>query len=260
MLLFVMPVVLTGCGTIEYQPDWIDSPTTRDASFSDPTCRVSARPPVADLDTPVIIAVHGFTASTWERDGFRACAEGKNAALISLVLLGRHGTDVSDFAKSAWQECQKPMIRSSCPTDKNLYMIDLLSVFIAKVPYQEATDEENRPSCVNRLSATLVQLKKLVRKVEDGALKGYTLTAGVGLTVYRTKVDEAASPANAPFLRDHIRAGNGGQPEIHMIDSDKHVFTRLQGRATVAENGRELQNKTFEEVLVNVKKQHNRYS
>jgi carboxylesterase len=298
-------VLCSGCGTIEYQPDWIDSPDTRDASFDHPDYLVSARPaPSADaeFDKPVIIAVHGFTASTYEWEEFRAFAEDKGTALVSLVLLGGHGTSVEDFAKTTWRDWQKPVIDEynalkamgyrnisfvaasmGCaltleavmnsridpdgtlnqlifidpfilPTDKNLYLIDLMGAFITNVPYRDATEEEKKHSYVNRPSATLRQLKSLVRKVEDQVLKGYTLPPGVGLTVYKAKVDEAASPENAVFLQEHIRLADGTKPEIHMVDSDKHVFTRLQGRAAVTEKDRRLQVKTFDEILGKVMK------
>jgi carboxylesterase len=58
----------------------------------------------------VIIAVHGFTASTYEWEEFRAFAEEKGTALVSLVLLGGHGANIEDFTKSTWLDWQKPVI------------------------------------------------------------------------------------------------------------------------------------------------------
>jgi carboxylesterase len=300
LLMITVAAFCAGCGTIEYQPDWIDSPQTRDPSLSNPAYRVSTRPSALehpDPDKPVVIAVHGFTACTYEWEEFRTYVESKGAALVSLVLLGGHGTDIEDFKSSTWQDWQKPVIAEYnalqaqgyrhisfaassmgaalvlealmngkivpddtlnhlilvdpfiIPTDKNLYMINLASIFVTNVPYTEATDEENRHYYVNRPSSTLIQLKELARKVEDQVKNGYSLPAGVSLTVYKATTDDAADPENAAFLQTHIRDADGNKPDIHMVETDKHVFTRLLGRATVSDKDKELQQKTFAEIL-----------
>lgn len=100
-------LAFTGCSTpIEYEDDWLDDPNVQDPSLSDPSYLVSTRPGLtqADLDKPVIITAHGYTASTYEWGEFRAYAESDGRALVSLVLLGGHGRSVEVFEESTWQE------------------------------------------------------------------------------------------------------------------------------------------------------------
>ena len=63
-----------------------------------------------DLNTPVIIAAHGFTASTFEWIELRDFAKSTGQFYTSIVLLGGHGRDYSDFKAASWQDWQQPII------------------------------------------------------------------------------------------------------------------------------------------------------
>ncbi len=58
---------------------------------------------------PVIIASHGYTATTFEWNEFRNYAEDKEV-LISQVLLGGHGRNYEDFKNSTWRDWQSAII------------------------------------------------------------------------------------------------------------------------------------------------------
>lgn len=79
-------------------------------------CLVSRRfanPAPGVLDTPVIIAVHGFTASTYEWEEFQKYADTVTThkrALVSLVLLGGHGRDIDTFQSSTWRDWGRPIL------------------------------------------------------------------------------------------------------------------------------------------------------
>ncbi|HET9571659.1 MAG TPA: hypothetical protein VFP20_09665 [Bacteroidales bacterium] len=62
------------------------------------------------LNTPVIIAAHGYSATTFEWDEFRAYADAKGDVLVSQVLLGGHGRTYADFKKSTWEDWQEPIL------------------------------------------------------------------------------------------------------------------------------------------------------
>ncbi|MBN1798392.1 MAG: hypothetical protein JW822_07430 [Spirochaetales bacterium] len=303
-LLSIIVCIFIGCGSIEYQPEWIDSPETRDPSLSDPNYRVSTRslpPGTAKFNRPVIIAVHRFTACTYEWEEFREYAEKNSNVLVSLVLLGGHGTDIEDFKQATWQDWQQPIIDEYnalkqagyknisfagsstgatlilealmsgkitaasvlkqiffidpfiIPTDKNLYCIDLAGIFIANVPNEGGSPEEKKHWYVNRPSSSLIQLKKVAQKVEKELKRGYILPDGVKLTVYKVKTDDAADPESALFIEKNIRDAGGNKPEVYLLDSDKHVFTRLKGRAEVTEEDKRLQLKTFAEILEKIR-------
>lgn len=67
-------------------------------------------PSSADLNRPVVIAAHGFTATTYEWSEFRDFSKGNSQILCSQVLLGAHGRDYNDFIKGTWLDWQAPII------------------------------------------------------------------------------------------------------------------------------------------------------
>ena len=63
-------------------------------------------PTPTQLNTPVIICAHGYTATTFEWDEFRSYAGVKGTFYVSQVLLGGHGRSYTDFKKSSWEDWQ----------------------------------------------------------------------------------------------------------------------------------------------------------
>lgn len=88
-----------GCTPIEYDDHWMDSPSTQDPSLNDDSYLLSSRlpsPTQSDLATPVIIAAHGFGASTFEWVELKDWAEPRGI-YVSLVLLGGHGRSLEEW-------------------------------------------------------------------------------------------------------------------------------------------------------------------
>lgn len=103
----------SGCSTpLEFEDDWLDSPSITDPSLTDPYFRISTRPGLtaADRSKPVIITAHGFTASTFEWEEFHEFAEQDGNVLVSRVLLGGHGRNLAEFKKSTWQDWGRPIV------------------------------------------------------------------------------------------------------------------------------------------------------
>ncbi len=107
-----------------YEQGWMDDPNVLDPSLDAmPEYLVSNRD-VTTISTsnPVIIAVHGFTASTYEWQDFLeyvhpnfdsnqgATSNPNKNVYVSLVLLGGHGRSVTDFRGSLWSEWGKPIL------------------------------------------------------------------------------------------------------------------------------------------------------
>ncbi|MEI6753829.1 MAG: hypothetical protein WCK78_11785 [Paludibacter sp.] len=65
-----------------------------------------SNPTPIQLNTPVIIAAHGYTATTFEWDELHAYANAKGTFYVSQVLLGGHGRSYPDFKKSTWEDWQ----------------------------------------------------------------------------------------------------------------------------------------------------------
>jgi carboxylesterase len=61
-------------------------------------------------NTPVIIAVHGYSATTFEWDEFRTYCNAKANVLVSQVLLGGHGRTYQEFKNSNWEDWQEPIL------------------------------------------------------------------------------------------------------------------------------------------------------
>ncbi|MES2830344.1 MAG: esterase [Bacteroidota bacterium] len=67
-------------------------------------------PTPAEKIKPVIIAVHGYGATTFEWDEFKSWAGTRTDFSISQVLLGGHGRDYQTFKDSSWEDWRKPII------------------------------------------------------------------------------------------------------------------------------------------------------
>lgn len=95
---------------------WLDGSTRNDSCGlpGNKTCLVSRRFEAPDSATrvkPVFIAVHGYTASTFEWEEFREYAEDSMGSVnVSRVLLGGHGRDIDVFQSSSWAEWGKPIL------------------------------------------------------------------------------------------------------------------------------------------------------
>ncbi len=59
---------------------------------------------------PVVIAVHGFTATTYEWLDFSNFRDSTQDFLLSRVLLGGHGRNYKAFKESSWEDWQKPIM------------------------------------------------------------------------------------------------------------------------------------------------------
>jgi len=57
-------------------------------------------------NTPVLIAAHGYSASTFEWDELREFADKDKSFLVSQVLLGGHGRNFADFKAATWTDWQ----------------------------------------------------------------------------------------------------------------------------------------------------------
>jgi hypothetical protein len=102
----------SSCTPVEFEDHWMDSDSTEDISLSDPYYLLSSRieaPTQADLETPVVIAVHGFGAATPEWHDFQTWAEGEGI-LVSTVLLGGHGRSLDVWIESNQMDWREPIL------------------------------------------------------------------------------------------------------------------------------------------------------
>lgn len=112
IMAFFMLVLFIACDkmpTIDHDT-MLDGDKIFDPSLYEPEkYLVSAaipNPTPADLAKPVVVATHGYSATTFEWDEFREWTGDDDRYLISQVLLGGHGRDYETFKKSSWQDWQ----------------------------------------------------------------------------------------------------------------------------------------------------------
>jgi carboxylesterase len=94
--------------------DMLDSGTFFDPSLYNPDRYLISKaiptPTAEQARRPVIIACHGYSASTFEWDEFRSWANRRTDFYLSQVLLGGHGRSYEDFKKSTWHDWQSAII------------------------------------------------------------------------------------------------------------------------------------------------------
>ena len=115
ILIIISLFIFASCGKDpEIEKTSLDSGLFFDQSiFSPEKYLVSAsnpNPTSAEALKPVIIAIHGYGATTFEWDEFRTFKGNRTDFSISQVLLGGHGRDYQDFKNSTWRDWQKPII------------------------------------------------------------------------------------------------------------------------------------------------------
>ena len=116
--LAICTAVLLVCASCGKSPEIVDtdldSGTFFDQSVYTPekylVSVAKPNPTAEEAKRPVLIAIHGYGASTFEWDELRSWAGGRTDFSISQVLLGGHGRDYQTFKNSSWRDWRKPII------------------------------------------------------------------------------------------------------------------------------------------------------
>ena len=112
-------IVLASCSKDDTPPPInnavdLDGTIINDSSLAFPAkylqSAANVNPSQWDLETPVVITVHGFSATTFEWNEFCEFAKSRQNIFTSQVLLGSHGRDYADFKSGTWQQWQQPII------------------------------------------------------------------------------------------------------------------------------------------------------
>ncbi len=109
--LLALLILLASCdSTPDIQDEFLDGEIVFDASIAHPEDYLQSianpNPSAQDASKPVFIAIHGYSASTFEWDEFRAFSANRNDYYVSQVLLGGHGMTYDDFKKASWKTWQ----------------------------------------------------------------------------------------------------------------------------------------------------------
>ncbi len=254
-----------------------------------------SNPTNEDLNKPVIIAVHGYSASTFEWSELRKYLSENNlsnAILLSQVLLGGHGRSFKDFRASSYHDWQQSiedeydkltvlgfknitLVGSStaCPLIidllkrnyfqnnlKNIFFVDpiiipsdkmlgLIGVIGPVIGYIETDLDagEAKYWYKYRPYQTLEELNTLIIKVRK-QLEGGININNKYLKVFKSLNDASADPVSAVLLYKGISTSSG-KIDVEMINSNLHVYTRLDLRPKASAKDVQNQQNTFDQII-----------
>jgi carboxylesterase len=107
ILLLVVSCTLTDA---EYDDTWLDGDVLVDTILINPENYLVSAKDSVDPNRPVVIAVHGFSATTYEWLEFAEFAMATNTFEVSRVLMGGHGRSYEEFKASTWQDWGAPIV------------------------------------------------------------------------------------------------------------------------------------------------------
>lgn len=119
ILLQMLVILIIGTTACSKSPDinnatMLDGDIIFDPSLYDPAQYLVSvaidNPSVEQQNMPVVIAVHGYSSSTYEWDEFSTYCDAKGGILVSQVLLGGHGRTYEEFKNSSWKDWQDPIM------------------------------------------------------------------------------------------------------------------------------------------------------
>lgn len=106
-LIGLLALFCYSCGKPDLTDDLLDGPLIFDPSLYNPEeyliSEMYPNPTTEDLSKPIIIAIHGYSATTFEWQEFKDWSV-DDSYRISQVLLGGHGKDYDSFKASTWKD------------------------------------------------------------------------------------------------------------------------------------------------------------
>ena len=303
IILLVMIVGVACSSEPTITKDMLDGGTLFDPSIYKPENYLISKaipsPTAEQARKPVIIACHGYTATTFEWDELRTWAAGRTDILLSQVLLGGHGRSYDEFKKSTWHDWQSAitdeyarlekagyqninLLGSSTsgallmelvasgyfanrtaprtillvdpiviPSDKTLSLIKVFGPMLGYVETNQSAAED-KVYYRFRPQETLQELQNLLTTVRKDLEKGIILPPNCSLKVYKSTKDASADPVSAVLIYKGISTDQGKPITVELIDSDLHVYTRLNLRSNVTAKDRTNQTATFTDIAARV--------
>lgn len=145
------------------------------AKYSEPT--------EVQKNTPVIIAAHGYSASTFEWDELRTFADSAGTFNVSQVLLGGHGLNYEAFKIATWQDWQSSIITEYKKLDslgyKKIYLVGSSTgaPLIINMVKSGFLRESTLPKGIFLIDPIVVSSNKTLTLVSAlGPILGYTTT------------------------------------------------------------------------------------
>lgn len=133
------------------------------------------------------------------------------------------------------------------PSNKTLSLIHVLGPMLGYLETDQ-TAEEDKVYYRYRPQETLRELQNLINIVRKDLEKGYKLPQGSSLKIYKSKRDPTADAVSAVLIYKGLSTFTGERIDIEMIESNLHVYTRLDLRSFSPADKLNQQN-TFNDIL-----------
>ncbi|MEN8249802.1 MAG: esterase [Bacteroidota bacterium] len=133
------------------------------------------------------------------------------------------------------------------PSNKTLSLANLVGPMLGYITSGNSPEEE--PYWYHyRPQETLRELLTLINLVRKDLEKGITLPEETYLKLYKSERDPTADPVSAVLIYNGMETTSGKKIDIELLDSDFHVFTRLDLRDNVTAKDIQLQENVFTEM------------
>ena len=113
----------------------------------------------------------------------------------------------------------------------------------------EQSEAEDKVYYRFRPQETLQELQKLITIVRHELEEGIVLPPNSSLKVYKSKKDPTADPISAALIYRGLTTFEGQPIALEMVDSDLHVYTRLELRDHVSSQDLQNQQETFNDII-----------
>lgn len=219
------------------------------------------------LISQILLGGHGRTYETFRESGWRdwqfaimeeydllVAAGYKNIHLLGSSTSGALFIELlsHDFFKNKPAPQQVLLVDPIVvPSDKTLSLIHIFGPMLGYLE-SDQTAEDDKVYYRYRPQETLSELQNLINKVRRDLEGGIVLPEGTQLKVYKSKKDPTADPVSAVLIYKGIKDSFGRDVEVEMVESELHVFTRLDLRQHTAAD-KENQTATFNDIISRVK-------
>lgn len=140
---------------------------------------------------------------------------------------------------------------------KLLYALPYLKYFIKDIPVHSTIEERKHWLPVRPIHA-LIELLNLLRYTEKILRKGISCKSHIGFSIYQSKNDPLIERQSSLDIYNGLIKKTPLDITIHTIQSDKHVFTRLEGREDVSLSDIKTQYQTFHHIINTIKNKYSR--
>ncbi len=131
---------------------------------------------------------------------------------------------------------------------KLLYLLPYFKYFIKDIPVSSTTEEHHHWLPVRPLFS-LLQLLDLINHSHDILKKGVSCASHITFSLFQSKHDPIIERQSALDIYNGLLKKTPLDISITMVQSKKHVFTRLEGREDVTLKDIELQQHIFKKIL-----------